>query len=349
MVPLAANVAREKAALAWVAAGLAAMVAMVAMLPSCSRSQGPAKPAAAGGADGKGELSGDLIIFHAGSLAVPLRKVSEEFMARHPKVKVLAEAGGSRDVARKVSDLHHPCDVLGSADYKVVEDLLMPRFAKFNLRFATNEMAIVHTAKAARAAEITAENWPEILLAEKVRFGRADPNRDPCGYRTEMLFQLAEKHYKTPGLAKRLTGKDGQRFIRPKETDLLALLESGEIDYLFIYRSVGIQHGLRVLRLPDEVNLSNPMMDTLYATATVKVTGKQPGEFVTQTGEAIVYSVTIPLSAPNRPAAEAYVGLLLSSEGRKILADCGQGLVDPALADGWDAVPESLRARCRKP
>ena len=324
-------------------AGLMVLAAACAV-PSCRKAPSPT-PERQGGS---GELSGELVIFHAGSLSVPFRKVSEQFMKRHPKVRVKAEAAGSRDAARKVSDLGRACDVLGSADYKVVENLLMPDHAKFNIRFATNEVALVYTKRSAQADKVNADNWHEVLLRDKVRFGRADPDRDPCGYRTVMLFQLAEKHYKLPGLAKRLAEKDAQRFIRPKETELLALLEAGEIDYLFIYRSVGIQHHLKVLRLPDEVNLRNATMSALYRTAKVQVTGKKPGEFIARTGEAIVYSVTVPTRCTNRPAAEAYVGLLLSDEGRKILSDCGQGLVHPAVADGWQAVPESLRPYCTR-
>ena len=325
--------------------GVVALAAAAALVGSCRKQPaGGAGPATEGG-----EIAGELVIFHAGSLSVPFRKVSQAFMKAHPQVKVKAEAAGSRDTARKVSDLGRACDVLGSADYKVVENLLMPAFAKFNVRFATNEVALVYTDKSAAAREIDAKNWPDVLLREKVRFGRADPNRDPCGYRTEMLFQLAEKHYKAAGLARKLSQRHGRRFIRPKETDLLALLEAGEIDYLFIYRSVGMQHGLKILRLPDEVNLRDAGLSELYRTATVQVTGKKPGETITRTGEAIVYSVTIPTGAPNRRAAEAYVAFLLGPEGRKTLAACGQGLIDPAVADGWQHVPDAAKPYCKQP
>jgi molybdate/tungstate transport system substrate-binding protein len=321
-----------------------AALTVALVLPSCGKDC----PGRSGGAAGGGEIAGELRIFHAGSLSVPFRKVSAAFMKKHPHVQVKAEAAGSRDTARKVSDLGRACDVLGSADYKVVENLLMPRHAKFNVRFATNEISLVYSHNSARAGEVNARNWHDVLLRKNVRFGRSDPNRDPCGYRTEMLFQLAEKHYRLPALAERLRAKDGRRFIRPKETDLLVLLEAGEIDYLFIYRSVGLQHGLEVLRLPDEINLRDPEKSALYNTATVQVTGRKPGEFLTRTGEAIVYSVTIPLSSPNPRAAEAYVAFLLSPEGRKIIADCGQGYLEPIVADGWEHVPAAVRPYCKQ-
>jgi molybdate/tungstate transport system substrate-binding protein len=292
------------------------------------------------------EAKTKLIVFHAGSLSVPMREVSKRFMEQHPNVEVLAEAAGSRDCARKVSDLGRPCDILAAADYKVVENLLMPDFADFNIRFATNEMAVAYTERSNGREELTAENWPEVLLRKRVAFGRADPNRDPCGYRSVMVFQLAERYLKRPGLAKALELKDGRRFIRPKETDLLALLESGEIDYLFIYRSVAQQHNLKFLTLPDQINLKAAEHADLYDKATVQVTGKKPGEFLTRRGAPIQYSATIPQGAPNRQLAEAYLAYLLSPEGQAILSRNGQTPILPARAKGLEKVPKSARAYC---
>ncbi|MBI4676583.1 MAG: extracellular solute-binding protein [Elusimicrobia bacterium] len=292
-------------------------------------------------------LSGKVVLFHAGSLAAPLRQVSELFEKKHPGVKVLAEASGSRDSARKILDLGRACDVLALADYRVAEELLMPRHAEFNIRFASNEMAIAFSERSRGARAITEQNWPEVLLSSGVAFGRSDPNRDPCGYRTEMVFQLAERHYRLPGLAGKLMAKDA-RYIRPKETDLLALLESGEIDYLFIYRSVVRQRRLRSVAMPDAVNLKDPGLNKDYAKAQARITGAAPGEFVTLKGEAIAYSVTIPLGAANRPAAEAYVALMLSSEGRAVMAANGQEPLRPALAGRADKVPAALRRFCRQ-
>jgi len=294
----------------------------------------------------RGAASAELTIFHAGSLSVPFREVSALFEQRHPGVTVKPEAAGSRECARKISDLGRSCDVLGSADYEVVENLLMPEHADFNIRFATNEMAVVYSGSSNRSGEIASDNWYNILLDDDIAFGRSDPNSDPCGYRTVMVFQLAEKHYGVPGLATALAKKHGDRYIRPKETDLLALLEGGEIDYLFIYRSVGEQHGLKILGLPDEINLRSPDLADWYATATVQVTGKEPGQFITRTGAPIVYSVTIPKAARNRDLAEAYVALLLSPDGQAIMSECGQGPLVPARTREYDRLPASLQPFC---
>jgi molybdate/tungstate transport system substrate-binding protein len=293
----------------------------------------------------EGSESDKLVIFHAGSLSVPLKEVSAEFMKANPNITVLAEAAGSRDCARKISDLDRQCDVMASADYTVVANLLMPKHADFNIRLATNEMAIAYTQDSKYADKITADNWTKILLADDVVFGRADPNRDPCGYRSVMTVQLAEKKLNLPGLSAKILNKENQ-LIRPKETDLLSLLEAGEIDYLFIYRSVAQQHKLKTLLLGDEVNLKDPARVDLYKTATIKITGKKPGEFITKKGQAMVYSVTIPKNAPNRKAAEAYVAFLLSDKGKAIMEANGQPSPRPAITDGFENLPGSLKPFC---
>ena len=290
---------------------------------------------------GGGGSDETLIVLTAGSLSLPFKELSSLFMRRHPGTRVLAEAAGSRDAARKVSDLQRACDVLGSADYRVVENLLMPRHARFNIQFATNEMTLVYSPRSRFAGRINGDNWHQLLLDPQVNYGRSDPNRDPCGYRTVMLFQLAEKHYGVQGLARRLTQKGGKRHIRPKETDLLALLQVGQIDYMFTYRSVAIQHRLPHVKLPAQINLASPAMAPRYSSARVEITGKRPGETITRVGAPIAYSVTIPHKAPHRERAEAYVDLLLSAQGRAIMDRNGQRAITPPRARG--PVPERLR------
>ena len=45
----------------------------------------------------------ELIIFHAGSLSVPINEIVKAFEDEHPGVNVILEAAGSRECARKIS------------------------------------------------------------------------------------------------------------------------------------------------------------------------------------------------------------------------------------------------------
>lgn len=60
--------------------------------------------------------------------------------------------------------------------------------------------ALCFTEKSKYAKEINADNWYPVLQRNGVTYGRSDPDLDPCGYRTLMVWQLAEKHYNMPGL-----------------------------------------------------------------------------------------------------------------------------------------------------
>jgi len=287
--------------------------------------------------------SQQLIIFHAGSLAVPFKQICEEFNKSYPDVKIIREAAGSRLCARKIADLHRPCDVLASADYTVIDTLLIPQHANWNIKFAANEMVIAGRSDSRTAGQINKNNWHEILLQKDIAFGRSDPNADPCGYRAVITIKLAEKFYNRPGLADKMLAKD-QRYIRPKEVDLLALLEVGELDYMFIYRSVAEQHKLAYIMLPDEINLKKTQLRDLYRTASVKITGNTPGTFITKFGEPIVYGVTIPKNAPNHELALVFVNYLLdANKGGAILENNGQTSVVPSSTDTFDSLPECLK------
>ena len=290
------------------------------------------------------EPAGDLVIFHAGSLAIPFKMIGQAFTAKYPQVRIYREAAGSRTCARKITDLKKPCDVMASADYTVIDNLLIPDYADWNISFATNEMVIMHRKDSAYAAEINGRNWPQILLRKQVAYGHSDPNADPCGYRSQLVWQLAEKYYHLPGLYQKLRQHCPPKNVRPKETDLIALLESGELDYLFIYRSVAEQHKMPYVALPAEVSLKSAEYATFYKQASIKITGKKPGQFITKTGKPMVYGITALRKAPNAETAAAFVQFVVGPEGRKIMRQNGQPPIVPPLASGkLDLMPPALK------
>lgn len=286
-----------------------------------------------------------LIIFHAGSLSNPMKEIIAGYHEVHPEVEVLTEIGGSVECARKITELNKPCDVFVSADYKVVENLLIPKYASWNISFASNEMVIAFRKNSAFSSQINPDNWVTILADKKLRIGRSDPNSDPCGYRTVLLTQLAEQYYHKPGLSKRLL-LNSKRDIRPKEVDLLALLETGNVDYLYIYKSIAIQHNLKYISLPPEINLSNPDFDSLYAKASMTINGSAPGETKVQKGEAMQYSITMPLNGKNKLLAENFVAYFLSKDqGLNVIHKHGQQLFAPLKIQGYETLPPSIKGK----
>ena len=283
----------------------------------------------------------ELVIFHAGSLAVPMKQISQEYEKRNPGTKIYLESAGSLVCARKVTELKKPCDILASSDYYVINELLIPQYASWSIRFATNEIVIAFLDKSKYAKDINSENWMDVLQRKDVIYSRSDPDSDPCGYRTIFTFMLAEKYYKKPGLTEKMSSKD-RDYIRPKEVDLVALLESNAIDYMFQYKSVAIQHGLKYIELPKEINLSDSSKNDIYSSVSTDVAGNMPGTKMKVTGDYINYSITIINDAPQKEEAVNFVDFLLSSEGVEIFKKNGQNPLVPLIADPVMKLPPRL-------
>jgi len=239
--------------------------------------------------------------------------------------------------------LGREADLMMSADYTVIDKLLIPAFADWNIQFARNTMVIAYTEESLYAGEITAGNWYQILTRDGVIYGHSDPDADPCGYRTLMVWQLAENYYDEPGLDDLLEEHCPPENVRPKSVELIALLESGDMDYAYEYRSVAVQHGLEYIELPEEINLCCVEHADLYAEAEVEIAGAEPGTTMTMVGKPIVYGVTIPHGAPSPELALAFVQFLLGPEGQAIMEGQGQPPLVPAVVGtGREVLPEEL-------
>jgi len=283
----------------------------------------------------------ELIIFHAGSLSVPVKQIAQEYQKRNPDTKIFLESAGSLICARKITELKKPCDIIASSDYFVINELLIPDYASWSIRFATNEIVIAYQEKSKYSKEINPDNWMDILQKKDVIYSRSDPDSDPCGYRTVFTFMLAEKYYNKPGLAEKMSSKN-KEYIRPKEVDLVALLESNAIDYMFQYKSVAVQHGLKYIELPKEVNLSDPSKNEIYSSVSMEVAGSKPGLKMKVTGDYINYSITILDNAPQKEEAINFMEFLLSPEGMNIFRKNGQQPIVPLIAEPVEKLPAKL-------
>ena len=290
---------------------------------------------------------GVVTIFHAGSLTVPMAAIEKAFEEKYPAVDVQREPSGSSKAARKISDLGKPCDIMAAADYKVIDKLLRPDYTDNNIRFASNRMVLCYTDQSRFADTINATNWIDILQKPDVVWGHSSPDLDPCGYRTLMVLQLAEKYYHQPELYKKIIANRPARNVRPKAVELISLLQTGNMDYAWEYRSVAVQHHLKFVEMPDEINLGNYKFDHDYAKATVAVSGKTPGTTMTMTGKSITYGVTLLKDAPNREAATAFLSFMLDANGGlKILKEMGQPPFIPPRVDSPEmqaALPKQIQ------
>jgi molybdate/tungstate transport system substrate-binding protein len=260
----------------------------------------------------------NLVVFNAGSLALPLRTAFDSFAVGRD-VSLQQESAGSLETARKVTELGKTPDVIALADIEIFPRLLVPRHASWYAPFARNRMVLAYRPTSRHAAEITQQNWWKVLDQPGVNVGRADPNQDPNGYRTLLVLKLLERKTGERGLATRLLSRWSDRYVRPKEADLVALLQAGELDYMWSYESLARAAGLPFLRLGDSLDLGNPPDSLFYARDTVRVRGAGAADSLTFAGAPVLYALSIPRNAPNRPLAEEFVRYLLTGDGARVL------------------------------
>jgi molybdate/tungstate transport system substrate-binding protein len=277
-----------------------------------------------------------LTVFHAGSLAVPFNQTAIAFQNQYPNVTVQLEAAGSVESVKKISELNRTADVVATSDWEPINTYLYKNnLTNWYAKFATNSMVVMYSNSSKYAKEINSTNWYQVLSRADVQVGRANPDIDPNGYRTLMVWKLAEQYYNQPGLYNKLLAQAPDKNVRSKETDLIALVEVGQIDYAWNYKSVALQHNLSYVDLPPQINLSDPQYDSVYNTVSVTSANK------TYNGSVIEYGITVPLNAPNPDVAAQFVIFLLGPQGTKIMEDSGQKMLKPVQTVG--TIPDWLK------
>jgi molybdate/tungstate transport system substrate-binding protein len=282
--------------------------------------------------EGKG-FSGKLTVMHAGSLTGMCRLVHQEFKRLNPDIEIADVSAGGVKLIRDMA-AGKKTDVYLSVDYADIPKLMIPDFADWFVIFAATGFVLRYTDQSKYAGEVSSNNWLEIIQREDVPFCRSDPENDPAGYRSLMVFQLAEKYYKIPGLAKKLEEKSGKQFL---SANTIAERDKG---YSFSYSSWTM--GGKIIQLPDEINLSNEKCADYYRQASVTIPGLKPGTLVTMCGEPIRLGLTIPQTCINRPAALAWTRLLLSAKGKVLIEQAGKRPLKPVFGGDLSKMPQEL-------
>jgi len=284
-----------------------------------------------------------LTIFGAGTLAVPFKQIDNAFIKQNPNVTIQAQFGGSVKMVKQVTELHQIADVIAVADYSVIPQYLFGendaiKYTDWYVGFATNAVTFVYTERSKFAKEITAQNWYQVLSRPGVQIGRSNPNTDPSGYQTLQMLILAEKYYNRHDLVSAILANAPKTNMRDTETELIAALESGQIDYLAIYRSDAHQHHFKYVRFPAQIDLSDAKYASFYAQASVETANG------TLAGKPIVYAATIPNNGANPKWALKLIELILSKTGEGIIAQNGFGSVRPGYTNDMRKVPADLKS-----
>jgi molybdate/tungstate transport system substrate-binding protein len=321
----------------------------------------------------------ELRIIIAGSLIVPFQALEKEFEVVYPNVDVELEGHGSIQVVRTITELGREADLAAVADCQLIPLLMyqtqMPDgqgyYADWYISFATNKLGIAFTDSSLYASAITTDNWYEIISRPDVRIGLANPCIDALGYRALIVIQLAEDYYNDDTIFEKLIADNfaagfdvtltngvtvikvpefikptqNRIFLRSYSIQLLALLESGEVDYAFEYESVAKQRGLRFLELPPAIDLSSWNYTSQYKQVRVELEFQRFVEVVPEfEGALIIYGITIPGNAPHQQEAIKFLEYLVGPEGQRIFNENYHPPLIPVEVDDINKVPAELRS-----
>ena len=265
-----------------------------------------------------GAIASELEVFHADSLAGPMRELKKAFEAKQPGVTINLTSGVSRRLAERILR-GDACDVFAPSSPAVIQEDLMNKpiggsgkaAASWYVVFSANEMVII-TAKGNPLGIRRASD----LVKTGVRFVRVTGEKDLATGRTIEFLKRAAASEGKPELAQKIV--DSAVIEAGKATsvpDTVNAVRQGKADAGIVYYSAAVaaRNDVDIIRFPDSVNMS----------------------------EAIRNAAVVPGTARNVADATEFVRFLLSSDAQNILKETGQPPVVPAIRKG--AVPAEIK------
>ena len=269
-----------------------------------------------------------LSVAYAGSMGALMDKALGPAIAKQDKVQYQGQGAGAFGLAHLIAAKQINPDVFVSITPGPIEVLQKAGLIDTAVPVASTQMVIAYSDKSKFAADFKAAAagkmpWYEVLEKPGLHFGRTDPKTDPQGRNIVFTMLLAQEFYKQPGLADKILGKvenEQQIFTEPS---LLSRLESGQLDATSGYLSAVISHKLPYIKLPAEINLSDPaMIEKWYSKVHFDI--KLPnGKTDTLSTQPLVFYAAVLKNAPNPKAGAAFVKLMTSAEGQALFKQYG--------------------------
>lgn len=281
-------------------------------------------------------------VFAAGSLARPLRAALDSIAASGGPVAQL-EIMGSREMLRAVTALGRTPALLVTADADEMERALLPQYIAASTTFARNRVVLALSPKRRTGDSVTSANWAERASSGSLRIARTDPARAPLGYRTELLWQLAERQRRHPGLAARLAAASPEALMRGNESDIAALLESGDADAAWCYESLARSLQIPYVLLGEQVDFGSVGDSLIYQQASVMIPGSRPGDSVRVRGAPIRYAIAVMRTAPDPIGATLLRERLLDSISTRIMRRIGLDAIGARGGSSTTVAPPPAR------
>jgi molybdate transport system substrate-binding protein len=264
-------------------------------------------PSASSAATGSGAVN----VLYAGSLVGLMTKQVGPAFQTASGYSVTGESAGSTALATDIKGKVYKGDVLISASPKADKTLMGAAnggWVSWYGSFATAGLVLGYNANSKFAADLKSKPWYKAVTESGLKLGFTDPATDPKGLLTAEALTDTAKSKSLPALTALAAAKSA---VFPEE-DLVARLQSGQLDAGFFYTSEA-------------------------------VAAKIPYVPLAGVGLHATYTVTVLKGAPNEAGAEAFVAYLLGPAGQAALKQDGFTLTTPPELTG-SGVPSSLQS-----
>ncbi len=253
----------------------------------------------------------NLEVFHADSLAGPMKEFKKAFEGKHPGVTINLTSGVSKQLAERILN-GDGCDVFAPSSTAVLDDALMNKriagsgkeAATWYVIFSANEMAVITQKGNPLGIRRVSD-----LAKLGVKFVRITGEKDLGTKRTiDFLKQAAALEGKPELAEKIIAGAAVDPTKHNSVPDTVRAVKEGKADAGVVYYSAAVaaKNDVDIVRFPASVNLSDKILN----------------------------AATVPGTAKNAKLATDFVKFMISAEGRNILRDTGQPPVIPATRKG---------------
>jgi molybdate/tungstate transport system substrate-binding protein len=313
------------------AVAFSALFAVVLILVTAyfysSREEQPPGPLSSSSLGGQAPASSPMITYCADAYAPEVDYLLRGFSSSTGTRVAPLKAGASFADANQIA-AGAPDDVFVSVAMSATSpQYLKGLSANWTLGFASDQMVLAYsnTTQSPAAAGVidlgdraektnATSDWDAFfagLTSGGVKVGIASPTADPAGLRGWLVLEAAGYLY---------SGGDAHTFVESmlkaggnvtgaSAAALVSPLESGQIQFLFAYKSAAVSDGLPFIALDDHVNLGSPALGSFYSMFSyVDSAG-------TTAGAPIALFVTVPRSSANSAEALQFVQYVVKNAG----------------------------------
>ena len=256
-------------------------------------------------------MAGNVEVFHADSLAGPMRELKKAFEEKNKDITINLTSGVSKQLAERIlkGDI---CDVFAPSSPAVIEqDLLNKKVAGSNqdaaswyVVFSGNEMVVI----TGKGNPLGIRQISDLAKPE-VKFVRITAEKDLATGRTIDFLKRAAALEGKPELAQKIIDAaiiDPSKPTSVPETVRAVREGTASAGVVYYSAAVAAQSDIEIIRFPASVNMS----------------------------DAIRNAASVPGTARNPKEATDFVRFLLPAEAQAILKETGQPAVVPAIRKG---------------